>query len=217
MTRDSLLVVGTNLIPLVGALVAGWDGLSIMMLYWLETAVIGFWLIVLVGSSPVDPLGEKFAGKGLDGIGLAAFVTAHAGIFMAVHLFLLLGLFGTSRPGFMTDPRWLIWELVVNRGFWMPLLALFVIRGIFAIADRRAGVPTGPVIISFYVRILVMQFTVLLGGWILLIALPFGLDHSIGGVALLVMLKTAAEFSAGNLVRKAETIILAQRDRTASK
>lgn len=216
-SRDGLLLLGMNLVPLLGAILLGWDGLSIMILYWLETAVIGFWVVALVAVSPIDPLGAKFAGEGLDGRGLAAFVTLHAGIFMAVHLFMLLGLFGTSRPGSTTDPSGLIWDLVVNRGLWMPLLALFIVRGIFALADRRAGVSTGPVIIAFYVRILVMQFTVLLGGWILLIALPFGLDHSIGGVALLILLKTAAEFSSGSLVAKAEMAILAQGDRKTSK
>ena len=36
----ALLLLAANLIPLVGVLVWGWDAFVLLMLYWLETAVI---------------------------------------------------------------------------------------------------------------------------------------------------------------------------------
>lgn len=198
-TRDGLLLLSMNLVPLVGALTAGWDGLAVILYYWLETAIIGLWLAVRVAISPVDAVGDNFAGKGMTSEGLALFIVAHAGIFMGIHMFMLLGMFGGAAPGRILAPLPLLSYLLFERGFLLPLAGFALVRGIFAISDWRAGHRTGPGIIDFYIRIIVMQFTVLLGGWVLLILLPFDLDASIGGVVLLILLKTGSELMAGPL------------------
>ena len=43
-----LILVAANLLPIVGVVFWGWDAFVLLMLYWLETAVIGFWTIVRV-------------------------------------------------------------------------------------------------------------------------------------------------------------------------
>ena len=37
-----LLLIGANLVPLIGVLFFKWDIFSIMLLYWLESGVVGF-------------------------------------------------------------------------------------------------------------------------------------------------------------------------------
>src|SRR5262245_21233935 len=41
-----LILLAANLVPLVGVLVCDWDAFVLLMLYWLETAVIAFWTIL---------------------------------------------------------------------------------------------------------------------------------------------------------------------------
>jgi hypothetical protein len=43
LLRPSVLIlVAANLVPLVGVIFWGWDAFVLLMLYWLETAVIAF-------------------------------------------------------------------------------------------------------------------------------------------------------------------------------
>lgn len=200
-SRDGLMLLGMNLVPLVGALVASWDGVAIMLYYWMETAIIGVWLVLRVANTPVDGIGAKLMGSGqaMSPIGLALFIVAHAGIFMGVHLFFLFGLLESALPPDLRSPATLFPYLLFERGFWIPLTALAVIRGLFTVADWRAGRSVGPAIVDFYIRIFVMQFAVLLTGWVFLLLLPFGVDAAIGGVAALVLVKTASDFLWGRM------------------
>jgi hypothetical protein len=43
LLRPSVLIlVAANLVPLIGVIFWGWDAFVLLMLYWLETAVIAF-------------------------------------------------------------------------------------------------------------------------------------------------------------------------------
>ena len=85
---STLILIAANLVPLVGVLLWGWDAFVLLVLYWLETAVIAFWTIVRIAITPRNALGDiKFQGSDKPGapLGLALFFTLHAGIFMGVH------------------------------------------------------------------------------------------------------------------------------------
>ena len=197
-----------NLVPIVGAITAGWDGLTVMLYYWLETLIIGVWVVIRVANTKLDGLGAKFAGGSGDSIspvGLALFIVVHAAVFMGVHLFFILGLFGENRPQQHGGPLGLFGHLLFERGLWLPLAGFALIRGVFAVSAWRHGHSSGPAIIDFYLRIFVMQFAVLLGGWVFLILQPLnylfsaGVDAALGGVVALVLVKTVAELSSGPL------------------
>ena len=75
----------------------------------------------------------------------------------------------------------------------MPLAGLFVITGLIAILDIRRDAPLGAVVAGFYLRIVVMQAVIILGGMLAL---------AVGGVALLVLLviaKTAVDLLASSI------------------
>ena len=53
---------------------------------------------------------------------------------------------------------------LIERGLWLPLAGLFVLRGLITVSDHAAGRPLEPTIIGFYVRIILMQIAIIIGG-----------------------------------------------------
>src|SRR3954453_17219240 len=98
----ALLLRAANLIPLVGVLAWDWDPFVLLMLYWLETAVIAFWTVLRIAPMPraslVDLHFNDQRGP-VSPIGMAAFVTVHAGIFMGIHFMFLWILFSGEWSG----------------------------------------------------------------------------------------------------------------------
>src|SRR5258708_7165171 len=54
----NLFATAANPLPLYGVLYLGTDPFQVLMLYWMETAIIGFWMIVTLGRLPSYLLGE---------------------------------------------------------------------------------------------------------------------------------------------------------------
>jgi hypothetical protein len=122
-SRSAILLLIANLIPLVGVLLFGWSLLTILVLYWLENGIVGFWnvpkIILAQGSiiptipdqpssaapagppSPTGPtsglLGPRAAARfsAFPRTGLAVFFLFHYGMFWLVH-----GIFVFALPAF---------------------------------------------------------------------------------------------------------------------
>ena len=94
----SLLIA--NAMPVWGVLFVGWDAFYIVLLYWTENIVVGFYnvlKIVFAGvSQPAAHLGKLF---------LIPFFIVHYGGFTAVH-------------GFFTKDKALPWVEWIGRAFW---------------------------------------------------------------------------------------------------
>ena len=189
LTRDMALLVAANAIPLLGVLLAGWDAFTLLILYWFESAVIGLWVCVAIGMSTEKLAIFTRAGdpNAPSGIGAALFVAAHAGIFMFVHLMFLVGFRSVSSSG-MDDVPALLMRLLLEEGLWLPLAGLFLLRGLITVSDHVAGRPLGPVVTGFYMRIIVMQFVILLGGFVTLL-----LGDSVVQLILLIGLRLAID------------------------
>ena len=54
----NLFALGANLLPAYGVLYLGVDPFQVLMLYWMETAIIGFWMVLTLGRLPAHLLGE---------------------------------------------------------------------------------------------------------------------------------------------------------------
>ena len=134
----SLILLVANLVPLIGVIVWGWDAFVLLMLYWLETAVIAFWTVLRIAMMPKAALGDiKFSGTDKTPVPLvlAAFFTVHAGIFMAVHFLFLWELFSGEWSRKIRGIGAFYDQMVVGTGLWMPLLALFIGRGALMLFD----------------------------------------------------------------------------------
>jgi hypothetical protein len=182
LSPATCLLVGANLLPIVGVLRWDWDVFVLLMLYWMETAVIGFWMIVRIAIAPPGSLGlVEVGGRPAKHPSLlvAAFFVVHAGIFMSVHMMFLWSLFAGDWATRVDGPASFVGKIIIGTRLWLPLLALFVVRGIaFAIEvwrptaiDRLLSQPParrsdklGTIVGGFYTRIIVMHLTIIVSG-----------------------------------------------------
>lgn len=167
-----LALFAVNLLPLIGVAFFGWDAFKLLILYWCETAVIAFWTIVQVVLMParMDEFLPPVARSVLGGVGRGIFLSLHAGLFMSVHMIFLWVMFGGAWVSVITGPASFVQQLVIANGLWVPLLCLFAVRG-FLTLGGLIGMPAEPVsektvVHDLYRRIVVMQVTIIAGGWV---------------------------------------------------
>lgn len=169
MTVSSLALVVANLVPLVGVFWLGWDAFSLVLLFWLENVVIGFFNILRMATAQGD--GSGSVAKKLF---MIPFFTFHYGFFTLAQGVLLFAIFGKAAGLESTQPGEIpaiAWQQVVALGLGWTLLTLFASHGVSfltntlaageykqAKVDRLMGRPYG--------RVVIMQFTVLFGGFL---------------------------------------------------
>ena len=115
-------LVAANAVPLYGVAFAGWDAFSIVLLYWAENLIIGFYNILKIAfvkvDKPAEHLGKLF---------MIPFFMVHYGGFCAVHGLFVLVLFGKKV------------EMISAKGPHLPCFFIFlellfnVVRQLFAI------------------------------------------------------------------------------------
>lgn len=166
-----LLLLAANLLPLFGVAFWGWDAFELLILYWCETAIIAIWTIaqVIVLPARMDAFLSPTSRSLLGGVGRAIFLSIHAGIFMVVHMMILWSMFGGTWEGVVSGPISLVRKLIVENGLWAPLAAFFVVRGAVTLM-ALAGMSPDPVsdktvVFDLYRRIIVLQLTLIAGGW----------------------------------------------------
>jgi hypothetical protein len=198
-----LILVVANLLPLYGVLYWGWDLYSLMVLYWMETGIIGLFAIIEMA----------IAARAL-ALFLVPFFIVHFGGFMLGHIFFLTLMFGsgTAPDGLSRIPD-LVWTLLAESGLWIALAALFISHGISFVLNvlrpawrawrEHAGqlgfslamlAPTGnphATMFAPYGRIVVMHVTIIFGA---LLAEVFRTKTA--AFVLLIGLKTAVDMAA---------------------
>jgi hypothetical protein len=187
MTPSLLVLLVANALPIVGVLVLGWTVFPLVLLYWLENVIVGgFNVAKLLLAQPREP--AYWAGK----LFLVPFFVVHFGGFTFVHGVLVLALFGPKGTQAFdllgTVPTairanhlgWAVVSLVLSHGF--SFYWNYVRNGDYRRASLNAlmGQPYG--------RVLVLHFTVLFGGWIIMAT-----GAPVLALVLLVLIKTAAD------------------------
>lgn len=161
---SSILLILANLVPVAGTVFLGWRLSDVMVLYWAESAVVGFWNLVKIAV-----IGRWFA------LLAGPFFLGHFGAFMAVHFLFIYGIFvegfgrgGSSTGGDLGDVAALFVSL------WPALLALFVSHGLSFFANFIGrGEYRGRVIKDQmgepYSRIVFMHLVLIFGGGLSLV------------------------------------------------
>lgn len=189
------VLVAVNLVPLFGVLFWGWDVAIILISYWLENGIIGLINI------PKIVLAAQ--GNSAMATATAGFFAVHYGGFWLGHGFFVfiivgmatngpLGFFGSGFPfgglGGGSLPS-------VDRAPQILLIALllFLSHGIsflFNYVGRKEYLNTTPMKQMFqpYGRLIILHVTIILGAFLVV-----GLGQPVFLVALLVILKTAAD------------------------
>jgi len=187
-----LLLVVVNLLPLLGVLVFGWDVAALMVLYWSENLVLGFY--TLLKMLVVSPLG---------GLGLGAFFCIHYGGFCAVHGLFIATLLLDEGIDPMPDEPWPLFlvfpQLLINvvrqvlvhaPPEWMfAFAALYVSHGVsfifnFLLGGERHEVKSSQLMSAPYGRIVILHIAILLGGFAVI-----ALGQPLGMMLVLVLLK----------------------------
>lgn len=187
---STLALILANLVPVAGAVYLGWNLGTVMVLYWAESAVIGFynlcklavierWMALLYGT----------------------FFIAHFGAFMVVHFLFIWGIFvrgfDDTSGGDLSEVARLFVDL------WPALLALFVSHGIsffqnFIGRREYRGRTAKNQMAEPYTRIVLMHVVLIVGG---------GLSLLLGGPAPVLLLVIAGKicFDVMAHVRQRET------------
>jgi hypothetical protein len=177
VSASALALIVANLIPVAGAAFLGWDLSDVMVLYWAESAIIGFFNVCKI--AVIGRWTALFA---------APFFIGHFGGFMAVHFLFLYGIFiegmrdGTSG-GDLAEVAALFVRL------WPALLALFLSHGYSFLVNfvgRREyqGRTVKDQMTEPYGRIVFMHLALIIGG---------GLTMLLGGPTPVLLLVIGAK------------------------
>lgn len=181
ITRPSVLfLILVNIVPLVGAILFGWDVGFLMLLYWLETIVIGVFnipkLLTSAGGRSGTPLWVSLAGN----LFLTAFFCVHYGMFNFGHYMFLQGFF--DFPPIGRDLLIALAGLTLSHAF-------SLVVNWFGKAEYRTAL-VNEQMFKPYIRVVVMHVTIIFGG--IFAALGGGLVT----LTLLIVLKTGADIAA---------------------
>ena len=174
-----------NLVPLAGVLIFGWSLPEIMVLYWVETAIIALYHIAK--NIVISPYLGLFS---------ALLTLCKVGGFMALHflfiwlLFVKTGASESERFGSSTQEAWLYISAL-----WPAILSLLFSHGHsfmsnFMASSRRYS-NTEVDDKEVFSRVLIMHLTVILGGGLAMI-----IGEPIWALAILVGLKLLADLHA---------------------
>ncbi|MBK8086042.1 MAG: hypothetical protein IPK28_20655 [Devosia sp.] len=190
LDRDTLLMVGVHALPLLGVWFVGWSAPALLILYWLETLVIGVGTVVMVALARDQPIAllSSPAHPARTGIGMALFVLAHAGIFMGIHLFMLTMAFELT-PGSAPSVLESLPALLFEKGLWLPVVGICMIRALVTMRALQRRESIDRYLIGFYFRIVVMQLAVIGGGFLLVFT------GAQGALVVLVAARLAFEFA----------------------
>lgn len=178
--RTSLgALIVANAIPLIGVLALDWDLYGVMVLYWAENSIIGFYNVLKllrIGKGRAAPL--------------AAFFCVHYGMFMFVHFVFVKRLFGPDEWGLFPSLDQVVDAL---RPVASSLLATFISHGVSfylhflrgreyerTTADEQMHAP--------YKRMAVLHVTLIAAGWIIM-----SQGAPIGALVFFVVLKTCID------------------------
>jgi hypothetical protein len=186
-----IVLIAANLVPLFGVLFWGWDLFVLMMAYWAETGVIGFWAILHMA------LVARWRA-----IFYVPFFIIHFGGFMLGHFLFLFVMFGDPhafKPNNLEEAPQFVLNMLTRHGLWIALIALFVSHGLSFFFNvlrplwRGEAEPTteGNVMGSVYGRVVVMHITILIGA-----ALAAWFKTKTAAFVLLIALKIFVDVSA---------------------
>lgn len=186
LSRSAWSLVAANAVALLGVLVLGWRLGEIMLLYWVESAVIGGFTVLKMAAK------REWAA-----LFTVPFFLVHYGVFMTVHLIFLVAFFFESGifavvGGFL--------DMVARIS--PAVLALVLSHGVsywtnFLQAGERDRLSLNDIMGSPYPRIVVMHITILVGGM-----LAAALGSPLYALATLLVLKTCVDVAAHRRERR---------------
>ena len=174
-TLPIVMLILANLVPLFGVFAFGWTVSAILVVYWIESVIIG-----------ILNIPRTFAATGSGKLFTSLFFAVHYGLFCAGHAFFLGELFGAG-PDFesLKNGEPLLWTALTFFISHLVSLMARISRGEFE--NKRPSEQ----LMAPYDRVIIMHISVLFGGFGMM---RFGAP--IGALVLLIALKTAVDLTA---------------------
>jgi len=162
LSASITLLILVNLIPVIGVLTWNWDLGTLLVLYWLESLIIGFFNLFKISQSKPEPATR---------IWTSLFFTFHYGIFWIVHGVFLIAMLIPKIDAANPDLKFPFASLVAVNLKWV-LLAFFLSHGFSYLRDyltipeseRRTTIAQ---MFVPYGRVLVLHIVILLGAFLL--------------------------------------------------
>ena len=133
----TLMLLASNVVPLVGLVFWRWDAFVLLLGYWSETAVVAFWTMLRIAVRPEEATFDAKSPR--PGIVrrayILAFVIFFVGFFMAVHFGILWEAFGARWRGRISGTGDFLRLMLWDTGLWIAVLAAFVSRGVSCLLD----------------------------------------------------------------------------------
>lgn len=175
------------MIPLGGVIWREWDIFSIMILYWLESAVVGFFNILKM---------EKISNYKFTP--LVPFFIVHYCIFMFVHLFFILQLFHPDLASAREQVEAFKIVFKYLETLFVSLSFIFFSHGLsfifnFIKKEEFIGISLGEQMLAPYKRIIIMHLVIMLAG---LGVVYSAYEPTLSSLAFLVILKTTFDLGA---------------------
>jgi hypothetical protein len=151
--------------PFVGVIFLGWSVFNIVFAYWLETAVIGFYAVLMLVSAR-NPAGER--------AGITLFFLVHFDLFLYAQLVIMLALFDPAAGGDITPFKPLVVlrqaGAALNPGLLLSVALMFASHGAFFAAHYVRGgayrtADARRIMLAPYPRVFVQQAVVIFGGF----------------------------------------------------
>ena len=177
-SASSLALIAANLVPLAGAAFLGWKLSDVMVLYWAESAIIGFFNVCKIAV-----IGRWFA------LAAGPFFLGHFGGFMAVHFLFIYTIF-VKGPDNMDSAGGDLAEVAkLFLVLWPALLALAISHAYsffnnFLGRGEYKGRTVSGQMSEPYARIVFMHLVLIFGG---------GLSLALGQTELVLIIVIAAK------------------------
>lgn len=150
----------SNLVPLIGVMFFGWSVATILILYWSENVIIGFYNVIKMALAKGEVKGKRSNQR----FYLIGFFVVHFGIFTFGHAAFVFSFFGTENPPFDSLLPALL-PLFISHG--VSMFVHFIKNGEY----RRVSFET--LFFQPYKRVVIMHLTIIFGAWIsLMLNLP---------------------------------------------
>jgi hypothetical protein len=177
-SASSLALIAANLVPIAGALFLGWKLSDVMVLYWAESAVVGFFNLC-----KIVVIGRWFA------LVAGPFFLGHFGGFMAVHFLFIYMIFVKGPDDMNGDSGDLAEVAKLFLVLWPALLALAVSHAYsyfnnFLGRGEYRGRTVSAQMSEPYSRIIFMHLVLIFGG---------GLSLVLGQVEMVLIVVIAAK------------------------
>ena len=175
-----LAIIVTGLIPIWGVLHYGWDAVQIVILFWIETLIVGVftWLRVREAErNPGDPGPFK----------VSSFFVVHYGLFWLVHGVLVWVLVLVFMAGVGWSGAWS--STVGDQTFWLALIGVGLMQTMiywrdWARPEAWRGADPSTEMFKPYGRVVALHLLVIAGFWVITLT---------GGARNLVIVLCAAK------------------------